>query len=83
MFVSAVRPVVSGAPKQPQPQGLEAGVQPFYYEPSLTSLQIRQANLEEMKKNDAYWQKRIEELQDYHAQIKSIMDCEYHKAVCK
>lgn len=67
--------------QQPHTEGFEAGVQPFFYEPSLTSLQIRQANLEEMKKNDEYWQRRIAELKDYHCQIQEIMDCEYKKAV--
>lgn len=77
-FIAAVRPVVSQQP----PQGYPAGVQqPIFYEPSLTSLQIRQANLEEMKKNDKYWEKRILELQKHHTKIQEIMECEYQKAV--
>lgn len=80
----AVRPVVSDAPWPPQgfqqaPQGAQQ--MPLFYEPSLTSLQIRQANLEELKKNDKYWERRIKELQKDHEQIKEIMDCEYQKAV--
>lgn len=54
---------------------------PYYFQPTVSSIQIRQANLEELKKNDAYWEKRIQELQKNHQKIQEIMDYEYNKAV--
>lgn len=56
--------------------------QPVYLnEPSLTAMQARQANLEELKKNDAYWEKRIIELEKSYQKMQYIMDSEYKKVV--
>lgn len=79
--ISAVRPVVSDVPPQGYQAPPGAHHMPFFFEPSLTSLQIRQANLDELKKNDQYWDRRMKQLQRDHEQIKDIMDCEYKKAV--
>lgn len=53
----------------------------FLYEPSLTSLQIRQANVAELKKNDAYWEKRIRDMEVNHKKMHDVMEIEYNKAV--
>lgn len=55
--------------------------QPYLYEPSLTSIQLRQANVAELKKNDAYWEKRLQELEGKHKKMYEIMELEYNKAV--
>lgn len=67
-------------PPQQYPAGIQSQV-PFYYEPSLTSIQIRQNNVNELKKNDEYWEKRIVDLQKNHEKIQEIMELEYNKAV--
>lgn len=55
--------------------------QPYLYEPSLTSIQLRQASVAELKKNDAYWEKRMHELESKHKKMYEIMEIEYNKAV--
>lgn len=55
--------------------------QPYLYEPSLTSIQLRQASAAELKKNDAYWEKRMQELESKHKKMYEIMEIEYNKAV--
>ncbi|XP_045462647.1 MICOS complex subunit MIC19 [Harmonia axyridis] len=57
------------------------GVPLFLQEPSLTSLQIRQQKLEELKKNDEYWENRIKNLEDCHRKINDIMEDEYKKTL--
>ncbi|KAL3284018.1 hypothetical protein HHI36_018188 [Cryptolaemus montrouzieri] len=57
------------------------GVPFFLQEPSLTSLQIRQQKLEELKKNDEYWENRMKNLEDCHKKINDIMDEEYKKTL--
>lgn len=75
VFISAVRPIVDS-------EGYPARVpQPVFYEPSLTTLQLRQEKLDELRKNDLYWERRIENLQKNHAKIQEIMELEYKKAV--
>lgn len=57
---------------------------PFYLnEPSLTSLQLRQANVAELKKNDDYWQTRIKNLEENHKKINEVMEQETQKAVSR
>lgn len=53
----------------------------FLNEPSLTSLQLRQAHVAELKKNDEYWQNRIKTMENNHKKINEIMDNEFSKAV--
>lgn len=54
----------------------------FYLsEPSLTSLQIRQANIAELKNNDEYWQNRLKALEANHKKINEVMDAEAQQAV--
>lgn len=53
----------------------------YLYEPSLTSIQLRQANVKELKKNDAYWEKRVRDLEENHKKMHEIMDLEYKRAV--
>lgn len=55
----------------------------FLNEPSLTSLQLRQAHVAELKKNDEYWENRIKTLESNHKKINEIMDKEFSKAVRK
>ncbi|XP_050301378.1 uncharacterized protein LOC126739647 [Anthonomus grandis grandis] len=69
-----VSPVVS--PIQPP-----AGLPVYMYEPSLTSLQLRQANVAELKKNDDYWQNRIKSMEESHKTINEVLDKEYKKAL--
>lgn len=67
--------------QQPPPQQ-GTPVQPmFMYEPSVTSVQLRQASLAELKKNDHYWENRLKNQQANHQKINEIMDAEYKKAV--
>lgn len=55
---------------------------PFYLnEPSLTSLQLRQANVVELKKNDEYWQNRLKALEANHKKINEVMEQETQRAV--
>lgn len=55
---------------------------PFYLnEPSLTSLQLRQANVAELKNNDEYWQNRLKALEANHKKINEIMEQETQRAV--
>ncbi|KAK9881540.1 hypothetical protein WA026_016418 [Henosepilachna vigintioctopunctata] len=57
------------------------GVPMFLQEPSLTSLQLRQQKLEELKKNDEYWENRIKNLEECHQKINDIMEEEYKKTL--
>lgn len=62
------------------PHGIMPG--PFYlHEPSLTTLQLRQANVAELKKNDEYWQNRLQALEANHKRINEVMEEETQKAV--
>ncbi|XP_017786266.1 PREDICTED: MICOS complex subunit MIC19 [Nicrophorus vespilloides] len=63
------------------PQQVPVGQAPFLYEPSLTSIQIRQSQVQALKDNDDYWDKRIECLQQGHEQMHKIMEQEFQKAV--
>lgn len=53
----------------------------FLYEPNVTSLQLRQANVAELKKNDHYWENRLKNQQANHKAINDILESEYQKAV--
>ncbi|XP_030766020.1 uncharacterized protein LOC115890050 [Sitophilus oryzae] len=53
----------------------------YLHEPSLTSIQIRQANVAELKKNDDYWSNRLKALEDNHKKMNSVIEEEYNKAV--
>lgn len=80
-FVSAVR---QGSPKTDlvtPPQGVIMPG-PFYLtEPSLTTLQLRQANVAELKKNDDYWQNRLKALEANHKKMNEVMEQETQRAV--
>lgn len=86
MDVIAFPGVRRSSPELPAPAAagtVPAGVvpQPYLYEPSLTSIQLRQANVAELKKNDAYWEQRLQELEGKHKKMYEIMELEYNKAV--
>lgn len=53
----------------------------FIREPSLTTLQLRQASVIELKKNDEYWANRLKAQEVNHKKMNEIMDQEYNKAV--
>ncbi|RZC36666.1 uncharacterized protein BDFB_003076 [Asbolus verrucosus] len=53
----------------------------FMYEPNVTSVQLRQVNIAELKKNDRYWENRLKCQQANHQKINEIMEAEYKKAV--
>lgn len=58
--------------------------QPLYmYEPSLTTLQLRQSNVAELKKNDEYWQDRLRNMEKNQKKVNEILDMEYKKAVSR
>ncbi|KAI4470501.1 coiled-coil-helix-coiled-coil-helix domain containing 6 [Holotrichia oblita] len=62
--------------------GVEGQPPPFYhYEPSLTSLKIRQEAVDNLKKNDEYWENRIKDLEKRHEKMRVIMEEEFTKAV--
>ncbi|CAH1169648.1 unnamed protein product, partial [Phaedon cochleariae] len=66
----------------PQVQGGMVAAAPFFMsEPSLTSLQLRQANIAELKKNDEYWERRINALEQSHGIMNDVLNQEYNKAV--
>ncbi|KRT81392.1 hypothetical protein AMK59_4952, partial [Oryctes borbonicus] len=74
---AAVRqpPPYAAIPEGPPPP-------PFYhYEPTLTSLQIRQEAAEDLKKNDDYWANRIQDLEKRHEKMKHVMEDEFKKAM--
>lgn len=50
-------------------------------EPSLTTLQLRQANVAELQKNDEYWQNRMKHLEENHKKINEVMEQETQRAV--
>lgn len=63
------------------PQGVLVQ-QPIYVtDPRLTSLQIRQATVEELEKNDAYWKGRLKKLKERQQQMEDIMKEEERKTV--
>lgn len=53
----------------------------FFNEPSLTSLQLRQAHVAELKKNDEYWENRMQTMESNHRKMNEILDKEFAKAV--
>lgn len=63
------------------PQGVIIPGQFYLNEPSLTSLQLRQANVAELKKNDEYWQNRLKALEANHKKINEVMEQETQRAV--
>ncbi|XP_022915729.1 MICOS complex subunit Mic19 [Onthophagus taurus] len=55
---------------------------PFYhYEPTFTSLQIRQEAAEKLRKNDEYWTRRIHDLEKNNEKMRILMEEEYKKAM--
>uniref|UniRef100_A0A6P7H8W6 Uncharacterized protein LOC114348753 n=1 Tax=Diabrotica virgifera virgifera TaxID=50390 RepID=A0A6P7H8W6_DIAVI len=69
--------------QQAVPPPVQGGSFPiFINEPSLTSYQLRQANVAELKKNDEYWQQRLKNLEEKHKKMNDVLDQEYQKAVC-
>lgn len=52
------------------------------YHPQLTlsALQIQQQNEEEFRKQDNYWQRRLQNLEQKHSEINDIINAEYKKA---
>ncbi|KAG5898406.1 hypothetical protein JTB14_030384 [Gonioctena quinquepunctata] len=67
---------------QPPPQGTPIMTTPYFLnEPSLTTLQLRQQNVAELKKNDEYWENRIKALEASHKKMNEVMEQEYTKAV--
>nr|CAH7741923.1 unnamed protein product [Callosobruchus chinensis] len=53
----------------------------FLHEPSLTTLQLRQTHVAELKKNDEYWEERLKQLEDKHKKMNEIMEQETKKAI--
>ncbi|XP_050447171.1 MICOS complex subunit Mic19 [Cataglyphis hispanica] len=56
---------------------------PGQQQPELTmsALQIQQQMEEELKKQDQFWQRRLQNLEDGYQQINSILEEEYKKAI--
>ncbi|XP_066249986.1 MICOS complex subunit Mic19 [Euwallacea similis] len=79
--VKTVRGQEPTYPQSPIITHAPTGVPVYLYEPSLTSLQIRQANVAELKKNDEYWENRLRSMEDDHKKMKIIMDEEYQRAL--
>ncbi|XP_029039444.1 MICOS complex subunit MIC25 [Osmia bicornis bicornis] len=52
-----------------------------YPQLTITALKIQQQKEQELRNQDQYWQKRLENLQHRHAKINHIIDVEYKKAV--
>lgn len=65
------------------PQASEATPsQPVYYYPELTvsALQMQQQMEEELRRQDQYWQRRLQNLEDGYQKVNQILDQEYKKA---
>lgn len=68
------------------PTAVPVGPVPSFYpqymhEPSQTSLQLRQEKDAVLKKNDAYWQNKINKIEDSHEQANKLMAQEYCNAM--
>ncbi|CAK9820122.1 MICOS complex subunit MIC25 [Anthophora quadrimaculata] len=61
-------PVYSGSPTH-------------YPQLTLSALMIHQQKEQELRTQDTYWQKRLQNLEKKHAKINDIIDAEYKKAV--
>ncbi|CAH0547319.1 unnamed protein product [Brassicogethes aeneus] len=60
----------------------QAAPAPLYlHEPSITTIQLRQENVESLKKNDQYWAERIKKMEANHQKINKVLDDEYGKAL--
>lgn len=79
MICGILAPTVSH--QQSSPTEVPQMAPAFLYEPSLTSIQLRQDNLKNLKDNDDYWEKRVKNLQKNHEEIKKVMETEYEKAM--
>ncbi|RLU24094.1 hypothetical protein DMN91_004303 [Ooceraea biroi] len=73
---------VSSTPIIP-PQADAAAVHPMHYYPELTmsALQIQQRKEEELKQQEQYWQRRLQNLKEGYQRIERTLEEEYKKAV--
>lgn len=56
--------------------------QPMHYpELTVSALQMQQHMEEELKKQDQYWQRRLQNLEDGYQKINCILEDEYKKAI--
>ncbi|XP_033346488.1 MICOS complex subunit MIC19 [Bombus vosnesenskii] len=87
---SEVRPTTLAEPSSkrtvsqqlPQSGDIPANVGYPTYHPqlTLTALQIQQQNEQEFRKQDNYWQQRLQKLEQKHSEINEIINAEYKKA---
>ncbi|XP_011865130.1 PREDICTED: MICOS complex subunit Mic25 [Vollenhovia emeryi] len=65
----------------PQPSEAAPG-QPVYYYPELTvsALRMQQQMEEELKRQDQYWQKRLQKLEHGYQKVNRVLEDEYKKA---
>lgn len=75
-------PIQAGPPSQLPPRDLPAGGYPLQYYPNytLTAFQIQQQKEQELKAQEEYWKKRLNNLERNHYKINNIMEAEYKRA---
>ncbi|XP_046734045.1 MICOS complex subunit MIC25 [Diprion similis] len=72
----------SGVPILPGQGAPSNGVAVYHYpEYTISALEIQQQKEEELKSQDQYWQRRLQNLERNHEKIDTIMAIEYKKAV--
>ncbi|KAF3428050.1 hypothetical protein E2986_08999 [Frieseomelitta varia] len=59
---------------------VNAGYPVYHPQLTLSALQIQQQNEEEFRKQDNYWQRRLQKLEQKHSEINDIINAEYKKA---
>lgn len=73
-----------GSPASPVQGGASSGVAVYHYpEFTISALEIQQQKEEELKSQDQYWQRRLENLEKNHEKINAIIKNEYKKAVAE
>lgn len=53
----------------------------FQGEPTITALEVRRQKEEELKKNDLYWSKRLQQQEETLKQTQLLLETEYKKTV--
>jgi MICOS complex subunit MIC19 len=64
----------------PQASELASGQPVYYSELTMSALQVQQQMEEELKQQDQYWQKRLQNLEDGYQKVNRVLKDEYKKA---
>lgn len=71
-------------PVAPQTAETASG-QPVYYYPDITisALQMQQQKEQELKQQEQYWQRRLQNLEDGYQKVTRVLEDEYKKAIAE